>query len=235
MSGSEKVFEHYRTAGFTDTSRAAVDEGYSELLAWLPQDKGAFILDLGCGGGEFLDFLRRSGFRELHGVDYSGEQVARCHDRGLPFVTKVADAKAFLRTHVGQFDCVVMNDVLEHIPKADCIATLEEVRHALKPGGALLVKVPNAANVFGLVARYLDFTHEIAFTEHSLRQVLLASGYRDVEVKGPAVRLRLTPRRVVYWTMNRVYTSLHRAAYVAAVGADAPTILAKLLISRARA
>ncbi|HXX69679.1 MAG TPA: class I SAM-dependent methyltransferase [Polyangiaceae bacterium] len=235
MPGTEKVLARYRTSGFSDTDRGAVDEGYGALLRWLPADRAARILDLGCGGGEFLDFLRRAHYVRAEGIDVSPEQVERCRARGLERVGQSSDSRAFLRAHPRAFDAVVMNDVLEHIPKAQCIDTLEDIRGALVKGGTLLVKVPNAANVFGLVARYLDFTHEIAFTEHSLRQVLLAAGYADVEVGGLNVALEMRPKRVVYWLLNRAYVTVHRAAYIAAVGSDAPTILSKLLVARGTA
>jgi 2-polyprenyl-3-methyl-5-hydroxy-6-metoxy-1,4-benzoquinol methylase len=233
MHGTERVYERYRTAGFADSDPAAVAEGYAYLLQRLPPPDRP-ILDLGCGGGEFLDFLVRQGYTAAAGIDHSDEQVERCVTRGLARVSRVTDAHEFLRQHPGGFECVVMNDVLEHIPKNDCLALLEDIRGALRPGGRCLVKVPNAANVFGLVARYLDFTHEIAFTETSLRQVLVAAGYSDVEVTGLPLPLRLRPKRVLYWTANRLYMTLHRAAYVAAVGSDAPTILTKLLVASGR-
>jgi len=38
---------------------------------FLPREKGAPVLDLGCGCGEFLYFLHREGYTNLHGVDVS--------------------------------------------------------------------------------------------------------------------------------------------------------------------
>jgi 2-polyprenyl-3-methyl-5-hydroxy-6-metoxy-1,4-benzoquinol methylase len=234
MAGTEKVFARYRSAGFSDTDRGAVDEGYGGMLPWLPAEPSARILDLGCGGGEFLEFLGRAGYSRAEGVDVSPEQIERCRARGLDRVTQSEDTSTFLRRHSSTFDAVVMNDVLEHIQKTQCIDMLETIRAALTQGGSIVVKVPNAANVYGLVARYLDFTHELAFTEHSLRQVLLTAGYRDVEVHGIRVPLRLRAKRLLYWSMNRTYEAIHRAAYIAAVGSDAPTILTKLLVARGK-
>ena len=233
MHGSESVYERYRTAGFGDTELAASSEGYDAYRRWLPEDRDAAILDFGCGGGEFLHFLGEQGYRRAQGIDFSAEQVRRCHERGLDAVEHVTDAAAWLDARKGQLSRIVMNDVLEHIPKTECIATLERLRRALAPGGQLLIKVPNCANVFGLVARYLDFTHEVGFTESSLRQVLVTAGFSDVEVTGLPVPLKLRPKRLAYWTLNRLYVAVHRAVYVAAVGSDAPRILSKLLLARA--
>jgi len=66
------VYSRYRTAGFADTDAAAVAEGYAYLLDSLPGSHGA-ILDFGCGGGEFLDFLAHRGYTAATGIDFSEE------------------------------------------------------------------------------------------------------------------------------------------------------------------
>jgi 2-polyprenyl-3-methyl-5-hydroxy-6-metoxy-1,4-benzoquinol methylase len=230
---NQNVYDVYRSSGFGDTDQSAVAEGYGQLLPLLGFDKSAPVLDFGCGGGEFLEFLRERGFTNLHGIDRSNEQVSRCQGRGFAQVRVVPDSVAWLVEHGSQFANIVLNDVLEHIAKPEIVSTLEALRSALRDDGHLIIKVPNAANVFGMVARYLDFTHEVAFTEHSLRQVLLAAGFESVELMGLRTEWRPTIKRTGYWLANRAYQSLHRAVYVAAVGSDAPTILSKLLVARA--
>lgn len=233
MPVNQNIYEVYRSSGFGDTDARSVAEGYGQLVPFFAGDKGAPVLDFGCGGGEFLEFLRTNGFTHLHGIDRSGEQVTRCRERGLTSVEVVDDSRAWLGKHQDTFETIVLNDVLEHIAKPEIVATLEALRGALRPGGQLLIKVPNAANAFGLVARYLDFTHEVAFTEHSLRQVLLAAGFDGVELLGLRTEWRPTVKRTAYWLVNAAYQRLHRMIYVAAVGSDAPTILSKLLVARA--
>jgi hypothetical protein len=54
---------------------------------------------------------------------------------------------------------------------------------ALRPGGRLVIQTCNANSpVFGSV-RYADLTHVTAFTPLSLRQLLLAAGFRSVQVR----------------------------------------------------
>ncbi len=84
------------------------------------------------------------------------------------------------------------------------------------------------------MARYLDFTHELGFTEHSLQQVLAAADYRDVALRSSRVTLTAKPKRIAYYFANALYRAAHRAVYVAAVGEDAPRLLGKPLIARAR-
>lgn len=233
MTVNEQLYARYRTAGFADTNEQSSDEGYASLVAMLPADRQARILDFGCGGGEFLSLLARNGYSRAEGIDASKEQVERCRARGIQDVAHVLDSKSWLRSNRAAFHAIVLNDVLEHIAKPDIIDSLIELRNAVVPRGSVIIKVPNCANVFGLVARYLDFTHEVGFTEHSLRQVLIAAGFREVALSGLGTPWRPTLRRTAYWLANSAYQRVHRAIYVAAVGADAPRILSKLLVARA--
>ncbi|MDP3157126.1 MAG: class I SAM-dependent methyltransferase [Archangium sp.] len=233
MGANQKVYDVYRSAGFADTGEQTAAEGYGQLIPLFGDTRQAPLLDFGCGGGEFLEYLRSQGFEQLCGIDRSQQQVERCHERGLQNVEFVNDSAVWLASHQQSFQTIVLNDVLEHIPKPEIVSTLEALRLSLRPGGQLVVKVPNAANTFGLVARYLDFTHEVAFTEHSLKQVLVAAGFVGVELTGLRTQWRPTLKRSAYWLANTAYQRLHRAIYLAAVGSDAPTILSKLLVARA--
>src|SRR5262249_48963311 len=53
----------------------------------LPADRGAAILDVGCGFGGLLMHLRDRGYTNVRGVDVSPEQVAMAHRLGLSSVT----------------------------------------------------------------------------------------------------------------------------------------------------
>src|SRR5450756_98215 len=48
------------------------ERNYSLLL---PTDRNSFILDIGCGAGQFLYFLRRRGYLNLFGVDTSAPML----------------------------------------------------------------------------------------------------------------------------------------------------------------
>ncbi len=95
----------------------------------------ARVLDVGCGGGEFLKAASEAGYRAT-GIDVSVAAVAACRSRGL-------DARAgdFLRVDLGErFDLVTMWDVVEHLREP--AAFVRRARELLSPGGWLLAKVP---------------------------------------------------------------------------------------------
>jgi SAM-dependent methyltransferase len=99
----------------------------------------------------------------------------------------LADAFEFLREVLRKgehFKVIVLNDVIEHVPKHRILELLRLVFDALEPGGKVFVKTGNLGNPFNLRARYMDFTHEIGFTEHSLYEVLYATGFRKIHIFG---------------------------------------------------
>ncbi len=166
----------------------------------LPIDKAARVADLGCGFGSFLYFLRKAGYRNIEGVDVSLEQVGAARQLGIRNVFH-GDCWEFLEGRPGELDCITAMDLLEHFPKEEVLALLEAIHRSLKPGGLLLLRVPNADGPFGAKILYSDFTHELAFTPASIRQVLAAAGFARIEVRseGPRVHGLISAARWVAW------------------------------------
>jgi 2-polyprenyl-3-methyl-5-hydroxy-6-metoxy-1,4-benzoquinol methylase len=101
---------------------------------------GARVLDLGCGRGVTLAALAEQGF-EAHGVERSAE-AARGADRRAQ--VRIAPTLVEAGYPAGHFDAVVVWHVLEHLRAPD--AALAEIRRVLRPGGRLVVAVPNFAS-----------------------------------------------------------------------------------------
>lgn len=159
-----------------DTLRI-IDLRYSK---YLPTDRSARILEIGCGDGTFLLYLLSKGFNLVEGVDSSPEQIAVAKRRGLRQVT-LADNYERLKQINGQIDIVIALDVIEHYNKLELLMLLDAVYGALKDTGVLLVQTPNADGPFGARHRYGDFTHELAFTPTSLSQALRMAGFKEIE------------------------------------------------------
>jgi SAM-dependent methyltransferase len=141
----------------------------------------ASALDIGCNRGYLLAALAALGFQQLYGIDLSPVDVARARTL-LPQATiDCVDAFDYLEDHRNRFDMILIKAVLEHIPKQEVIPLLERIKHALKPGGLVLVDVPNMDWLFAQHERYMDFTHEVGFTLESLRQVMV-NIFADVRV-----------------------------------------------------
>jgi SAM-dependent methyltransferase len=104
-------------------------------------EEEGLVLDVGCGGGLFLQMLRqRAGVRVL-GLDFSLEAANVAWRRsGVPAV-----CATLVRAPIAPASCsaITMFHVLEHL--YDPGAYLDAAHRLLKPDGRLIVQVPNAA------------------------------------------------------------------------------------------
>lgn len=137
----------------------------------LPTNTDVRILDVGFGEGIFLFWASEAGYTELEGVDPCKSFVEIVGE--IPHVKAVVGTgQEYLRKHPNTFDVITIKAVLEHIPKDEVFPLVKLMHDALKPGGTLIVDVPNMDWFFAQHERYLDFTHEVGFTQESLRDVL---------------------------------------------------------------
>ncbi|GAB3751666.1 class I SAM-dependent DNA methyltransferase [Spirosoma pomorum] len=123
------------------------------------------ILDVGCGTGGLMAFLRERGYTNLRGMDGSTDAVAACRDRGL--TVSLVDLNE-LREVDDQFDAVVCNDVFCYFLGDRLPALMQKLANRLCPTG-VLISNNNAFNVFkgqhdlavGAARRFVvaDFQH----------------------------------------------------------------------------
>lgn len=203
-----------------------------EYSRFLPKNTNAAILDVGCGMGHFLSYLKHHGFTNAVGVDHSPEQVACCLSAGLP-VSKIDDIFIFLNSQKNAYDFILLSDVLEHFYKDEVMQVLEGLRGALREGGTLVLRVPNMSGVNGLNGRYIDFTHEVGFTESSLKQVLMCSGFKNIRIEDNKVPFGWRPKRFVRWVMFAIWRKILNIIFLLEVGEDKPRLLGKNLIAAA--
>jgi SAM-dependent methyltransferase len=135
------------------------------------------------------------------GIDASPEQVAIARSSGLPEV-ELGDFHIRLRSTPAFWDAIVATDVLEHLTKQELLCTMDDVHWALKPGGRLIARVPNAVSPVGGAVMYGDLTHETWFTAQSAIQLAKVAGFSSVDVFActPAVHGVKSFMRAVVWS-----------------------------------
>lgn len=149
-----------------------------QLLRLPPWKGGGTVLDVGCGWGEYLLLMRELGWNTI-GVDLAEQAVTYARGQlGLDVRQGTVESQHFAD---GTFDVVTLWDVLEHLEEPG--STLTEIRRILKPGGLLLMKVPDCSS---LQARWLGSIwqpwelprHLCHFTPATVRALLEQSGFR---------------------------------------------------------
>lgn len=145
------------------------------------KDRNIKILDLGCGYGAFLYFLRDEGYLNLDGIDTSPEQVKLANELGLKNIS-CGDLLYKLKSlSDNSYDFIISFDLLEHFTKVEILEIIKEVYRVLKLEGKYIVHVPNGGAIFPGVVFYGDFTHEMCFTDRSLKQIFNVCGFNKME------------------------------------------------------
>lgn len=172
---------------------------------YFPIDKKAKILDIGCGYGALIFFLRKHGYVNVEGVDLSPEQVACARELGIHGVKQGDLGDLILSSPEINYDAVVAFDLLEHLERDELIEFFSQVRRVLRPGGSIILHIPNGASPFFGRVRYGDMTHEICFTQHSISQLMSIVGFKDVTCfeESPAVTGFISLSRWCAWKFFR--------------------------------
>jgi 2-polyprenyl-3-methyl-5-hydroxy-6-metoxy-1,4-benzoquinol methylase len=161
--------------------------------------RGLRVLDLGCGGGHNGALLKKAGAREVVGVerDPGAAQEARTRlDRVIE-----CDLTRLDTAELGDepFDAVLASDVLEHLPDAEDVLARAVAR--LRPGGAVVLSLPNVASVY-VFAQLLrktwprrssgifDRTHVRWFAKRDMVRLLQGAGLEVLRVEPYFTRYR---------------------------------------------
>jgi SAM-dependent methyltransferase len=154
--------------------------------------RGLRVLDLGCGGGHNGAMLKKAGAREVVGVERDPGAAAEARRR-LDRVVE-CDLGALDPADLGDelFDAILASDVLEHLEDAEGVLARAVTR--LRPGGAVVLSLPNVASVY-VVAQLLtkswprrrsgifDRTHVRWFGKRDMVRLLEGAGLRVLRVE----------------------------------------------------
>jgi len=155
---------------------------HSLISRLLGRGGGRRLLDVGAAHGYLAEELRAQGF-QVTGIEANrvlGEEAAKHCDDFL-----LLDLDGPLPAFAEPFDVMVFGDVLEHLKNP--AAVLRVLTASLKEEGAIVISVPNVANVYVrlslLFGRFdyqdrgiLDRTHLHFFTRTTFREFLRDAG-----------------------------------------------------------
>jgi SAM-dependent methyltransferase len=139
------------------------------------------VLDIGCGRGELVGLLTAAGIDAV-GIDADADMAAYARGEGLS--VEQADVVAYLeQAGEGTFGGIFMGQVVEHLPAATLVRTLELCRRALRPGAILVAETINPLSPLALRNYYADLTHAQPLVPETLELLARQVGFTDTEVR----------------------------------------------------
>jgi len=193
---------------------------HSVILRLAGEGAGRRLLDVGAAHGYLAAALRAQGF-QVTGIEADGvlaEEAAKHCDECL-----LLDLDGPLPKFAEPFDLMIFGDVLEHL--RDPGAVLRELAGSLKDDGAVIISLPNVANIYVrvqlLFGRFdyqdrglLDRTHMRFFTRKTFRQFMSDAGFAVGTLTATPIPLPLVvPQRfqgIVFGVLHAVNAWLAR-------------------------
>ncbi len=178
--------------------------------------KPSRILDIGAADGYLGEILKQHG-HFLVGVETNSEfaDKARAHYD----ILHSADVETFDFPNRGEFDYILLADVLEHLK--DPGGLLRRVVPCLNDGGEIIISIPNVAHLFVRLRLMLghfeyqdrgilDRTHLRFFTLASMRRMIDDASCRILELNPTPAPIQV----VAPWTDNGWFAPLHELHFM---------------------
>ena len=190
---------------------------YSKAIGLADLSSGMRVLDLACKDAVLLELLRQRGQFDYVGLDIS-ERVVEDNRAREPDATWVAaDILEGAPIEDASFDRIFALEILEHVPNPPVM--LKEIHRMLKPGGLLLISVPNPyyyTEFINEVRGYPDTEgHLFAFRDANIRALLEMCGFEIEDRVGTYIqipkRLRGAFSKHAFWLVERVSPLLARS------------------------
>jgi predicted TPR repeat methyltransferase len=141
--------------------------------------KDSLILELGCGRGYMLEYLRNRGFNNLKGIDISEEQIKISREKR--FDVEVTDVFDYLNKCSQKYKIIIALDFIEHFYKAELIELFQLIYNCLNVGGLFIFHTPNGQSILSHEMLYGDLTHSTIFTPNSAQQLLRSVGFTNIK------------------------------------------------------
>ena len=175
--------DSYKYVGFEDQFRGSQEAIAARLNEYVPLFEGSSdVLDIGCGRGEFLRLLGERGIG-ARGLDLNHEMVEVCRAKG--FNATEGDALGYLQSLPdGSLDGLFAAQVIEHLQPNYLLQLIDVAYDKLRPGSKIVLETINPSCWFAFFESYIrDITHVRPIHPDTLRYLLLASGFQDIEVR----------------------------------------------------
>jgi SAM-dependent methyltransferase len=150
------------------------------------------ILDIGCFDGKILNTLRKNGYKNLYGVDFSDASKKSFKNTSIHFAP--CDIEKEEIPFNRKFDVVIFTDVLEHLFSPQ--TTLYDLRKKLNKDARIIFSVPNAGWIInGILLSFFPsklfistafgpWGHTFHFTFFQIRKIAGNLKFKIIELSG---------------------------------------------------
>lgn len=190
QTGGVEIYRRLRDERYASLRKERVthfEHDIEELEAYCPRGP---VLDVGCGSGYFLEAAARRGWGPVRGVELNDWMVELGREAGL----EISGGQLREQGYPDEsFQLVCFWDVIEHMN--DPLAELAEAYRILRPGGLLVMLVPDAesfwARLLGERWWAVIRMHLYYFTRETSTRFLEKGGFRVERVGSYPKRARM--------------------------------------------
>ena len=170
---------------------AAARPDFAAIAAWIPQ--GASVLDLGCGDGSLLRFLKDTRAVRGYGVEISDANLVSCIANGVNVIQGDLDS-GLSGFENGAFDFVVLSQTLQAMRHTEVV-----LREMLRVGREGIVSFPNFGywqNRLSILRGNMPVSQELPYQWYDTPNVHLCT-MQDFEAFCADQQMRILDRRVI--------------------------------------
>lgn len=195
----EKYYEGYWNEEHIQRGMDYYSLRYGHIKSFI-RPKGQ-ILDVGGGNGQFLEWL---GVKKATVLDISKSGLREARKRG--FRTIQADVQKKYPLAANSFDSVICFETIEHVDNP--VKMLKEIKRCLKPGGTLILGVPNlpADGVHHKKRWYLEDALDVLKKAGiKVEEIAYTPGFIEKETFGQMMRLKSVKKFAVHTAAYCLY------------------------------
>ncbi len=173
------------------------------------------LLDVGSNIGTFSILARERGW-QVTAVEPNSAAVQISREKGIDTIENFFSADLAELKNLSSFDCVVMNDVIEHV--AEPVVMLKDAWQVLKKSGLVAITTPNIDHLFCRRYQIKPAEHLVYFNQKTLRAALEKAGF-EVLFCQPVSRYRNVAvaaenPTASFSSLDKIISSMARAEWI---------------------